>query len=131
GQAIAAVGAAGPPVAVSKTSGGAEETPPPTEEWSQDLACGNRSAVGQSEMRALEHPERAGIATLPLHWAAEEAWMSIKPVLVTAARVRFGMNLEQLRLGGRPRRQLLGLRLWPLSSLNQQGEMDKETFKQK
>src|SRR5262249_9631497 len=41
---------------------GAEETPPQTEEWSQDLACGNRSAVGQSEMRALEHPERAGQA---------------------------------------------------------------------
>jgi hypothetical protein len=33
-------------------------------------------------------------ATLPLPWAAEEAWMSINTVLVTAARLRFGMNVK-------------------------------------
>jgi hypothetical protein len=30
-----------------------------------------------------------GLATLPLPWAAEEAWMSINAVRGTAARLRF------------------------------------------
>ena len=33
-------------------------------------------------------------AILLLHLAAKEAWMSINPVLVTAARLRFGMTLK-------------------------------------
>jgi len=35
-----------------------------------------------------------GTAILPLQFAAKEAWMSINPVLVTAARLRFGMTLK-------------------------------------
>src|SRR5262245_2780981 len=33
-------------------------------------------------------------ATLPLHIAAEEAWMSIKPLHRIAARVRFWLNVK-------------------------------------
>jgi hypothetical protein len=42
-----------------------------------------------------------GTAILPLHLAAKEAWMSINAVLVTAARVRFGVNQKSCGLGGK------------------------------
>jgi hypothetical protein len=37
-----------------------------------------------------------GLATLPLPWAAEEAWMSINTVFVIAARVRILLNVKSL-----------------------------------
>jgi hypothetical protein len=43
-----------------------------------------------------------GTAILPLQLAAKEAWMSINAVLVTAARLRFLLNLKGIRLGGGP-----------------------------
>jgi hypothetical protein len=43
-----------------------------------------------------------GTATLPLHIAAEEAWMSINPVHVTAARLRLLLNTKEYSLGGGP-----------------------------
>jgi hypothetical protein len=38
-------------------------------------------------------------AILPLHLAAQEAWMSINAVLVTAARLPMLLNLKMLGLG--------------------------------
>ncbi len=35
-----------------------------------------------------------GTTILPLHFAAEEAWMSIKPLHVTAARLRFLLDVN-------------------------------------
>ena len=41
-------------------------------------------------------------ATLPPHLAAEEAWMSINAVHVTATRLRFGITLKGHSVGGGP-----------------------------
>ena len=57
-----------------------------------------------------------GTATILLQLAAEEAWMSIKPVHVTAARVWFGLNVKSLGVGGGPRRVALNIiHIWRAS----------------